>query len=61
MTPVWWSPRVREMLGYNEQEFPDILDSWASRLHPDDREIVFDRLAACLEGGSLTTTSTTGY
>jgi PAS domain-containing protein len=44
MTPVWWSPRVREMLGYNEQEFPDILDSWASRLHPDDREIVFDRL-----------------
>ncbi|MBP8153675.1 MAG: PAS domain S-box protein [Nitrospira sp.] len=51
MTPVWWSPRVREMLGYNEQEFPDILDSWASRLHPDDREIVFDRLAACLEGG----------
>jgi len=51
MTPVWWSPRVREMLGYNEQEFPDILDSWASRLHPDDRELVFDRLAACLEGG----------
>ena len=52
MTPVWWSPRVREMLGYNEQEFPDILDSWASRLHPDDREIVFDRLTDCLEKGS---------
>ena len=52
MTPVWWSPRVREMLGYNEQEFPDILDSWASRLHPDDREIVFDRLTDCLKNGS---------
>ncbi len=52
VTPVWWSPRVREMLGYNEQEFPDILDSWASRLHPDDREHVFDRLAACLEKDS---------
>lgn len=52
MTPVWWSPRVREMLGYNDEEFPDILDSWASRLHPDDREMVFDRLSACLEKGS---------
>lgn len=52
VTPVWWSPRVREMLGYNEQEFPDILDSWASRLHPDDRKRVFDRLAACLEKDS---------
>lgn len=50
-TPVWWSPRVREMLGYSEQEFPDILDSWASRLHPDDREGVFQRLQACMEEG----------
>lgn len=52
LTPVWWSPRVREMLGYTEQEFPDILDSWSSRLHPDDRQRVFERLAACLEQGS---------
>jgi PAS domain S-box-containing protein len=49
ITPVWWSPRVREMLGYNEEEFPDILDSWASRLHPEDRDSVFKQLAACLE------------
>ena len=51
ITPVWWSPRVREMLGYNEEEFPDILDSWASRLHPDDRAEVFARLTACMEQG----------
>ncbi|MCW5797871.1 MAG: PAS domain S-box protein [Nitrospira sp.] len=51
ITPVWWSPRVREMLGYNEEEFPDILDSWASRLHPEDREAVFERLTACMEQG----------
>ena len=51
LTPVWWSPRVREMLGYNEEEFPDILDSWASRLHPEDRENVFQQLAACFEAG----------
>ncbi|WHZ17557.1 MAG: diguanylate cyclase/phosphodiesterase (GGDEF & EAL domains) with PAS/PAC sensor(s) [Nitrospira sp.] len=48
-TPVWWSPRVREMLGYSEEEFPNVLESWASRLHPDDRERVFQRLAVCNE------------
>lgn len=51
-TPVWWSPRVREMLGYREEEFPNVLDSWASRLHPDDRERVFQRLAICNEPGT---------
>ena len=33
-TPVWWSPRVKTMLGYTDEEFPDVLESWASRLHP---------------------------
>ena len=50
-TPVWWSPRVREMLGYNQEEFPDILESWTSRLHPEDRERVFQRLTDCLAPG----------
>ncbi|MDP9132194.1 MAG: PAS domain-containing protein, partial [Nitrospirota bacterium] len=51
-TPVWWSPRVREMLGYNEEEFPNVLDSWGSRLHPEDRADAFRQLAACIEGAS---------
>lgn len=51
-TPVWWSPRVRDMLGYNEEEFPNILGSWTSRLHPEDRQGVFQQLAACMEQGS---------
>lgn len=48
-TPVWWSPRVREMLSYSEAEFPNVLDSWASRLHPDDRDRVFQLLSACTQ------------
>ncbi|MBS0171788.1 MAG: PAS domain S-box protein [Nitrospira sp.] len=48
-TPVWWSSRVRDMLGYNAEDFPDILESWVSRLHPDDREGVFQRLNACMD------------
>src|ERR1700675_1979021 len=37
-TPVWWSPRVKTMLGYTDEEFPDVLESWASRLHPEDHD-----------------------
>ena len=48
-TPVWWSPRVRELLGYNREEFPDILESWTSRLHPEDHERVLAALTAHLE------------
>ena len=48
-TPVWWSPRVRTMLGYTEEEFPDVLESWTSRLHPDDIERVFAALTAHIE------------
>ncbi len=24
-----------------DEEFPDVMESWASRLHPDDRERIF--------------------
>lgn len=48
-TPIWWSSRVREMLGYSDAEFPDVLESWISRLHPDDRDRVFAALTAHIE------------
>ena len=48
-TPVWWSPRVKTMLGYTDEEFPDVLESWASRLHPEDRDRVFAALTAHIE------------
>jgi PAS domain S-box-containing protein len=48
-TPVWWSPRVKAMLGYTDEEFPDVLESWASRLHPEDVGRVFAALAAHIE------------
>jgi PAS domain S-box-containing protein len=34
---VYYSARFKELLGYDEAEFPDVLDSWESRVHPDDR------------------------
>lgn len=37
--PFWWSPQFRRLLGFETvEEFPDVLDSWASRLHPDDKD-----------------------
>jgi PAS domain-containing protein len=34
-----WSQEFRHMLGFtDERDFPNILSSWASRLHPDDVE-----------------------
>ncbi len=45
----WWSNQFRKMLGYNdEKDFPNVLDSWASRLHPDDRDRVLQAFAAHL-------------
>ncbi|GAA2581725.1 hypothetical protein GCM10010435_68950 [Winogradskya consettensis] len=38
-----WSQEVRRMLGFrDESDFPNILSSWASRLHPDDAQRVVD-------------------
>ena len=47
--PFWWSDQFRHLLGFNdEQDFPNVLDSWASRLHPEDRERVFTAFKAHL-------------
>jgi PAS domain S-box-containing protein len=38
-----WSKQFRTMLGFRtESEFPNILNSWASRLHPDDAQRAVD-------------------
>ncbi len=33
---VVYSRRFKEMFGYSDAEFPDRIESWASRIHPDD-------------------------
>jgi PAS domain S-box-containing protein len=35
----WWSDQFRRLLGFETvAEFPDVLESWANKLHPDDAE-----------------------
>ncbi|MCC8619883.1 methyl-accepting chemotaxis protein [Xanthomonas vesicatoria] len=47
--PVWWSPQMRRLLGFaSEHDFPNVLDSWVERLHPEDRQRTLDAFAAHL-------------
>ncbi len=45
----WWSPQFRKLLGFETiEEFPDVMDSWASRLHPDDKQTALDAFVSHL-------------
>ncbi|MDR6677697.1 PAS domain-containing protein [Pseudomonas psychrotolerans] len=36
---IWFSPQMRRLLGYESvEEFPDVLHSWLSHLHPEDSD-----------------------
>ena len=38
---VFFSDRFREILGYSSEEFPSRIDSFRSRLHPEDAEVIW--------------------
>ncbi|MCL1988994.1 MAG: PAS domain-containing protein [Firmicutes bacterium] len=44
-----WSDEFRKLLGFsNEQDFPNVLGSWADRLHPEDRDYANNAFGAHL-------------
>ncbi|PKO56951.1 MAG: chemotaxis protein [Betaproteobacteria bacterium HGW-Betaproteobacteria-21] len=50
---IWWSDQFRKLLGFNDAaEFPDVLDSWAQRLHAQDRDTALNAFAAHLNDRS---------
>ncbi len=46
---VYLSPRWLQMLGYEENELPHLVSTWAQLIHPDDRQWVMDVLNAHLK------------
>ncbi len=46
---MYYAPRYKELLGYQEHEFPDLFASWESALHPDDHDRVMFALRNHLE------------
>jgi diguanylate cyclase (GGDEF)-like protein/PAS domain S-box-containing protein len=49
---VYFSPRWKEMLGYDDWELGDQLSEWLSRVHPEDLAGLEGALAVHLEGRS---------
>jgi PAS domain S-box-containing protein len=47
---VYYSPRYKAMLGYEDHEFPDRSEEWAKRVHPDDLGRVRGELRAHFKG-----------
>ena len=39
-TEVYYSPRMKELIGFTDDEFPNVFASFESRLHPDDHDWV---------------------
>lgn len=48
-----WSPEFSRMLGFDSpDDFPDVVGSWADRLHPEDAPPTFEAFAASLKDTS---------
>eukprot|EP01037_Dinobryon_pediforme_P021685 gene21685-22620_t len=55
-----WSPEFRRLCGFAEDDtrgFPDLVGSWADRLHPEDAPHTFNAFNACMADR----TGRTGY
>jgi len=46
---VYYSPRFKELLGYSDDEFPNRLDSFKSRLHSDDAAATWEAVQRHLD------------
>ena len=47
---IWWSPRFKELVGYQDVDGYGGLEEWQSRIHPDDRERVVESRTRHLQG-----------
>ncbi|MEY4483226.1 MAG: hypothetical protein RL693_678 [Verrucomicrobiota bacterium] len=50
---VFYSPRWKSMVGYEEHEIKNHFSSFESLLHPDDRDQVMDEINSYLRGSNL--------
>ena len=46
---IYFSPRYKEQLGFEDYELPNEFSSWESRLHPDDRDEILAKVHAYLK------------
>jgi len=46
---VFFSPRYYTMLGYENEEFPMVLETWINLMHPEDRETIVPQIQKHVE------------
>ncbi len=46
---VWYAARFRQIVGYEDGEFPDMFASFQNALHPEDRTLVMSKIRTHLE------------
>jgi PAS domain S-box-containing protein len=49
---VYYSPRWKAMLGYTENEIPNLFSSWENLIHPDDKGIALKGIKDFVDGTS---------
>jgi len=47
---IYISPRLKEFIGFRDEEFPNSVSAWHSRIHPEDLELVKKSAQDHLEG-----------
>jgi len=48
---LYWSERIAPLFGYKQGELETTYENFLAAVHPDDRQVVVDAVAACVERG----------
>jgi PAS domain S-box-containing protein len=50
---IYWAGAIKALTGFTSEEFAEFgLEEWENKIHPDDREMVVNCLAACEKTGA---------
>lgn len=47
--PVWYSPEMKQLFGFSDDEFPNVLASWLARVEPSEVKSVLEAIIKSLE------------
>ncbi|GIX27977.1 MAG: hypothetical protein KatS3mg123_1858 [Burkholderiales bacterium] len=51
---LWWSEGFEALFGFRRDEIESTIDSWITRIHPDDTSRVLEGIYAVIDGDGLT-------